>query len=163
MNNIKTYEGFFDWFKGKKSEEDKIIFDFIKRLRKVNGISPYEIKLNTEGTEEGEQYWTSYEVIFDDVPIKITKIESDKKYRLGWSDDAQEEWISEGRVKKNNHIFYSLWLEYLEERLSGSVDIMEELFELTDKVYKEDVRARRIKRIRDEMNPAADKISDTDN
>jgi len=42
MRLIKTYEGFFDFFK--KSEDDKIALEYINRLKKVKGISPYSIK-----------------------------------------------------------------------------------------------------------------------
>lgn len=32
MNTIKTFEGFFDIFKKKRSADDKIVIDYIKRL-----------------------------------------------------------------------------------------------------------------------------------
>jgi len=49
VKNIKTYEGFFDLFR-KKSEDDKLALDFMKRLQRIKGISPYKIEKNTEGT-----------------------------------------------------------------------------------------------------------------
>jgi hypothetical protein len=35
MNTIKTYEGFFDFFKKKESDDDKIVKDYIKRFKNL--------------------------------------------------------------------------------------------------------------------------------
>ena len=52
MKHLKKYnEGFFDFFR-KKSEDDKIALEFIKRLERVKGISPYTLSYNPEGSDE---------------------------------------------------------------------------------------------------------------
>ena len=40
MKTLKTYEGFFDFFKSQPTEDDKIALEYIARLKKVRGISP---------------------------------------------------------------------------------------------------------------------------
>lgn len=118
MKYIKTYEGLFDFFRKKseddKSEDDKIALEFTKRLEKVHGISPYTIKINTEGTEDGEQYWTRYKIDFDDTPIRIVKVEADRKYKNGWNVEYQKTLINQGAVRKSNHILYALCFSYRE-------------------------------------------------
>jgi len=83
VKHLKTYEGLFDFFK-KKSEDDKLALDFMRRLQRIKGISPYKIEKGLEGTEEGESYFTRYKIFFDDTIIKITKAVADKKYKSGW-------------------------------------------------------------------------------
>ena len=36
MRTIKTFEGFFDFLKKKRSDDDKIVMDYIKRLEYLN-------------------------------------------------------------------------------------------------------------------------------
>ena len=79
MKTIKTFEGFFDIFKKNRSEDDKIVIDYIKRLEHLKKylekgeVAPYEITISTEGTEPGENYYKRYRFMFDDSPIKIIK------------------------------------------------------------------------------------------
>ena len=157
MKHLKTYEGLFDLFR-KKSEDDKLALDFMKRLQRIKGISPYKIEKGTEGTEEGEMYFTRYKIFFDDTPIKISKGWADSKYRSGWNEETQEEYIKDGCVKKNNHVFFKLYVQYPDAIIIASPNIMEDFFDLAEEVYNRDVKLRRIKKIRDEMNPAADKL-----
>jgi hypothetical protein len=162
MEYIKTYEGFFDFFGRKKeiSEDDKIINDYIKRLKRIKGVSPYDITLDTHGTEEGEKYHYRYKVWFEDTPIHIRAASCASKYKLGWSEETQKGWIEDGAIKKNNHLFYSMSVEVMGEEvyIKTSASKIEELFNLVQNVYKIDKEARRIQKIRTEMNPAADKL-----
>jgi hypothetical protein len=64
MRSIKTYEGFFDFFKKKISEEDKVCQEYISRLEKVKGISPYKITSVFRDDEQIEKH--EYKVEFDD-------------------------------------------------------------------------------------------------
>lgn len=157
MKHLKTYEGLFDFFR-KKSEDDKLALDFMRRLQRIKGLSPYKIEKDTEGTEEGECYYTRYKIFFDDTPIKISKGEADSKYGLGWTEGTQESYIKNGAVKKNNWVFFKLYAEYPDASIIASPNIMEDFFDLADEIYNRDVKLRRIKKIRDEMNPAADKL-----
>ena len=43
MKHIKSINELFGFFKKKDDEEDKIALEFIKRLEKVKGESPYKI------------------------------------------------------------------------------------------------------------------------
>lgn len=160
MKNIKTYEGFFDFFRKKqKSEDDKIIDTFIKRLKRIKDISPYKITLSTTSTVEGEQYWTKYEVEFEDVPFRIVKAEADRKYP-SWSVEFQKGSIDMGAVKKDNHTFYFIKTYPIDGEVvvTPSITKIEELFDLVDDVYKKDKKAKEIKKITDEINPAADRL-----
>ena len=155
MKYIKTYEGLFDFFR-KKSEDDKIALDYIKRLERVKGISPYPLSYNSQGTDEDTELMR-YRVIFDDTPIRIGRYSVTNRRLTGWDEETQSRWIKEdGAVKKNNKVFYRLYLENPDESVLASCDILEELFDLTEKVFKKNKTAMRIKKIQDEMNPAAD-------
>ena len=141
MKNIKTYEGFFDLFR-KKSEDDKLALDFMKRLQRIKGISPYKIEKDTEGTEEGEKYYTRYKIFFDDTPIKIAKAQADSKY-TGWDVETQESYIKDGCVKKNNHVFFKLYAEYPDASIIASPNIMEDFFDLVEEVYNRNIKLSR--------------------
>ena len=156
MKHVKTYEGFFDLFR-KKSEDDKLALDFMKRLQRIKGISPYKIEKDTEATIEGEQYWTKYRIFFDDTTIKITKAQADSKY-TGWDVETQEAWIKDGAVKKNDYVFFGIIAEYVGEHIVCSPSIAEDFFDLAEEVYNRNVKLSRVKKIRDEMNPAADRL-----
>lgn len=56
-------------------------------------------------------------------------------------------------------MLYALVIENVDEYVIASVDVLEELFELAEKVFKENKKAMRIKRIQDEINPAADLLN----
>jgi hypothetical protein len=162
MKHLKKYnEGFFDFLR-KQSEDDKIVDTFIKRLKKIKGISPYDITFSDDGTVQEEQYWSKYRVEFEDVPFRISKLEADKKYRNGWGTETQKGYLESGAVKKSNHIFYGIFTFPMGEevRVTASLRKTEELFELIEEVYKKDLNARRIKKIRDELNDAADLMDD---
>jgi hypothetical protein len=149
MKHLKRYdEGIFDFFRS-NSEDDKIALDFMKRLKRISGISPYKIEFDNKGTEDGESYFKRYKIIFDDVPIKITQGVCDKRYTAGWSEETQKSWIKTGAIRKNNHTFYSLYTIQQKEYILARVDIVEDLFELVEKIYNEDKKHRRIKKIKD--------------
>jgi hypothetical protein len=184
MEYIKTYEGFFDGLFGRKkkdldkpkpdieaesiTEDDKIINMYFRRLERIKGISPYDIQYTDKGTEQGEQYWDKYTVLFDDVPFSVRRVASDLKYSEGWADDTQKNWISNGGIRKNNHVFYRIvsWPAVSsggdDQNDDDIVPLVtswpraEQLFKLAEKLYKQDKYSRRIKRITDEINPAAD-------
>lgn len=159
MKHLKRFdEGFFDLFKKKWSEDDKIILEFIKRLERVKDVSPYEIELSTAGTEPGETYETTYKVIFDDVTVKIRKVECDRKYRTGWHEETQKRWVKDGAVRKNNHIFYGCTIYMIDgkEGLTPSLKVTEQFFELVKKVNEQSKYKSKINKIKGEMNPAAD-------
>jgi hypothetical protein len=161
MKHLNPYnEGFFDFLR-KQSEDDKIVDTFIKRLKRIKGISPYDITFSDSGTEQGEQYWSKYKVEFEDVPFKVVRVYADRKYKQGWTEETQKEWTESGAVKKNNSTFYGIFTFPMGEevRVTPSLRKIEELFELTEEVYKKDLNARRIKKITDELNPAADRLN----
>ena len=160
-----TYEGFFDFFKKSESDDDKIVKDYIKRLDHLKTylergkVAPYDILINTDGTEQGESYYTRYRFIFDDSAIKIVKAESDKKY-TGWNIESQKDFIEQGGVKKKNSVFYLLSIERAEETVRGSADLLEDLYELAEWCFRRNKENKRIAKIRGNMNPAADLLDD---
>lgn len=160
MKHLKSYnEGILDFFRS-KSEDDKIALEFIKRLEKVEGISPYPLTYNSQGTDEDIEMMR-YRVIFDDTPIRIGRYSViNPTLTRGFNQQTQKDWIQQGAVKKNNKLFYALFIETIDgqEYVSASWRVLEELYDLTEKVFKENKTAMRIKKIRDEINPAADKL-----
>ena len=158
MKNIKTYEGFFDFFR-KQSEDDKIVDMYIKRLKRIKDISPYKITFSDNGTVPNEQYWTKYKVEFEDVPFRVVKAEADGRFTF-WSEQTQKNYLEGGNVKKNDCIFYGMITFPMGDavRVTPSLRKIEELFHLVEEVYKKDQNARRIKKITDEINPAADRL-----
>ena len=166
MKTIKTFEGFFDIFKKKRSADDEIVIDYIKRLEHLKTylekgeVAPYEITTNPEGTEPGEKYFSRYRFMFDDSPIRIVKTQSDSKYGQGWGQETQKNYIDQGCVKKNNHVFYKLHMENADEPVKANVDLLEEFHELAEWCYKTNKENIRIKKIRGNMNPAADLLDD---
>jgi hypothetical protein len=165
MKYLKSFnEGFFDLFKRRfsavESEDEKILNEFIIRLRRVKGESPYIIKLDTSGTEEGESQHDRYIVEFDDVPLETRRAVANSKYLRGWNEETQERWLKQGAIKKNGSVFYSVSLSPMGEKTYMNITWQkaEEIFNLVDSVYKGDKEWRRIEKIRMEMNPAADRL-----
>jgi hypothetical protein len=159
MKNLKTYEGFFDFFKSKPSADDEIALAFIKRLKKVKGISPYKITYNPGDRNDSYQI-DKYDVNFDDTPIKLLSVISNRP--SGFDDQSQEMIINKGLARINSREFYGLNIscEGELENCKAKGSIIKELVKLVENVYKEDKEARRIEHIKINMNDAADLISD---
>jgi len=157
MKNIKTYEGFFDFFKKKKSEDDQIGEDYLKRLKNLKsflekgGVSPYEI-VSKHDIDEDSKY-LRYTLTFDDGAIRICKVEADKKYRQGWNLQTQKEFIERGCVKKNNHVLYLLDIKRVEECLLADWTILEDIFEMAEWCFNKNQKNIRINKIKGDMNP----------
>lgn len=161
MKNIKTYEGFMDFFKSKDSEEDLIILQYIKRLEKVTGLSPYKININSNPTNDSSYKIDRYEVVFDDTPIKIWKVLSLRN--SGFDEQSKNLLLSKGLSMKNAKEFYGIKIQAEEkwEKISPKVKYIEKLFNLAEKVYKEDKRRRKLDNINININPAADLIEES--
>ena len=86
--------------------------------------------------------------------------QSDSKYGQGWGQETQKNYIDQGCVKKNNHVFYKLHMENADEPVKANVDLLEEFHELAEWCYKTNKENIRIKKIRGNMNPAADLLDD---
>lgn len=159
MKNLKTYEGFFDFFKSKPSADDEIALSFIKRLKKVKGISPYKITYNP-GDRNDSYKIDKYDVDFEDTPIKLWSVIS---YRPeGFDEQSQDMLIKKELARVNSKEFYGLKVscEGELENCKAKAKLIKELVELVEKVYKEDKEARRIEKIKINMNNAADLIPD---
>jgi len=162
MRVIKTYEGFFDFFKKKSedSEDDKIALEYINRLKKIKDISPYNIKKDDDPHQEFNYSILRFVVDFDDTPIKCTKVVYHRSH--GFDEPAQELLMSRGGIKKNDREFYALSVKVDEEMVSvkAKVSLIDELYHLIDAVYKKDKEARRIQKIKSNLNKAADLLDD---
>jgi hypothetical protein len=162
MRVIKTYEGFFDFFKksSSDSEDDKIALEYINRLKKVKDISPYSITKDDEVYQEFGYSILRYNVNFDDTPIRCTKVVSHRP--IGFDESSQEILTNRGGIKKNDKEFYSLSAKVEEEResIKAKVSIIDDLYHLIEDVYKKDKEARRIQRIKSNLNKAADLLDD---
>ena len=157
MKIIKTYEGFFDFFKSKPTEDDEIALSFIKRLNKVKGISPYSI-IYPPGDRTDAYQIDKYEVNFDDTPIKLWSVVS---FRTGGFDEqSQVMLLRKGLSKISNSEFYGVKIlcEGEEEKCKAKGKIVKQLFDLTKSVYENDKEARRIEHIKINMNDGADLI-----
>ena len=81
MKNLKTYEGFFDFLKRKKvdndiknSEDDNIALEYIRRLKRIKGISPYDITSLPDRDQSPNFTILKFIIDFEDTPINIFKI-----------------------------------------------------------------------------------------
>lgn len=158
---IRTFEGFFDFFKKKETEDDKIALQFIQRLEKVTGISPYDIDLITYKTlphwtneikkdpNIPEEYFSKiYLVKFDDVQLIITN----DRHGIVRNDTGEvvkyKKCINKWKIFIGNDI--------LAERILANDKIRERLFNLVDKIYNQNQELKRIQKIKGELNPEAD-------
>jgi hypothetical protein len=155
MNNLKTYEGFFDFFK--KSEDDKIALEYIKRLKRIKDISPYDIEFKP-GEPNNNYSIEKFTIKFDDTPMSITKVTS--LIVGGFLTSTKDMLIDRGFVKKNNSEFYRLAVdcEGEVEELKASASLLKDVFNLCKSVYRKDIESRRIRKINLNINPAADKL-----
>lgn len=165
MKNLKTYEGFFDFFKKKESEDDKIAQGYLKRLEHLKSflekgeVSPYEIVFSDHNSDADRSY-LRYTFTFDDGAVRICKAEADKKFRHGWNEETQKDFIDQGCVKKNNHVLYMLDIKRVDECVIADWTILEELFELAEWCFKKNKQNIRINRIKGDINPSADLLDD---
>lgn len=160
MKNLKTYEGFFDFLKSKPSADDEIALEYIKRLKKVRGISPYKITLD-EGNNNNEAHKVNKWIVdFEDTPIKLWEVVSFKT--LGFDEESQILLLSKNFIKISNKEFIGINVicEGEPENCSPRTKIAKEFLDLVKSVYEKDKEARRIEHIRINMNKAADLIED---
>lgn len=160
MKNLKTYEGFFDFFKSKPSADDEIALEYIARLKKVKGISPYKITydpINREGNNFEIDKWI---VDFEDTPIKLWSVISLRGN--GFDEQSQDLLISKKLARYSDKEFYGLNVicEGEPENCKANPKILKELVELVKSVYENDKEARRIEKIKVNINKAADLIED---
>jgi hypothetical protein len=160
MKNLKTYEGFFDFLKSKPSADDEIALEYIARLKKVRGISPYKITFE-EGTGNNDSHKVNKWIVdFEDTPIKLWEAVSFRN--LGFDEESQILLLTKKLVKISNKEFIGINVicEGEVERCSPKARIAKEFLDLVKSVYEKDKEARRIEHIRINMNKAADLIED---
>ena len=159
-----TYEGFFDFFKKKESDDDRIALIYLKRLKNLKSfleggeVSPYEIVSNHD-IDEDKKY-LRYNLTFDDGVIRICKAQADKKFKQGWNLQSQKEFIEQGCVKKNNHVLYLFDIKRAEECVVADWTILEELFEMAEWCFNKNNQNIRINKIKKDINPSADLLDD---
>lgn len=153
-------EGLFDFFSRKVTEDDKIALEYIKRLKKVKGISPYKITKND--TTNGDSYTINkWNVDFEDTPIKLWAVISTRT--SGFDEQSQELLLSKKLAKYSRYEFYGLDIkcEGETENCKASAKVLKELVELTEAVYENDKETRRIEKIKINLNDAADLIDES--
>jgi hypothetical protein len=164
MKHLKTFNQInelFGLFKKKSqtlSDEDEIVMGYIKRLERIEGISPYPIIYSEKNAlTSGQAVAYRYKIEFGDTPIHIIKVKiTDNRYNR-FTPELKQEFIDKGAVFKTEREFYNLHLSYpVDDDLMANWKLLEELYNLTEKIYKEDKRLRKIQKIKDEINPAAD-------
>jgi hypothetical protein len=168
MSNLKTYEGFFDFFKKKpvlsevESEDDKIIQEYIDRLKRIKDISPYDIELEVGAAikqfDASDCEYQKYSIGFEDTPIRIVKIEILSTQYNRFTPDLKKKLLDDGGVFKKENLLYMCYLMNPRENIYASWQKLEELFNLTKDIYTKDKNARRVNRIKMEINPAADRL-----
>jgi hypothetical protein len=159
MKTLKTYEGFFDLFKSQPSEDDKIALEYIARLKKVKGISPYKIT-HDPGDRDNTFEIDRWIVDFEDTPIKLWSVISLRPN--GFDEQSQELLLNKKLSRHNDKEFYGMNVicEGEPENCKAKSKIIKEFVELVKSVYENDKEARRIEHIRINMNKAADLIED---
>jgi hypothetical protein len=153
-------EGLFDFFSKKVTEDDKIALEYIKRLKKVKGISPY--KITKDDTSNGDSYTINkWNVDFEDTPIKLWSVISTRT--SGFDEQSQELLISKKLAKYSRYEFYGLNIkcEGETENCKASAKVLKELVELVEAVYENDKETRRIEKIKINLNDAADLIDES--
>jgi hypothetical protein len=143
MKHIKSVNEFFDFFK-KDDEYDKIALVFINRLKKVKDFNPYKIEKEILDNNSGNLI--TYKVDFDDTPIEIKRIK--------WK---QIEY--QGKILEDGYVLYTICIGD-REKVICKEKYLEQLFDLVDKIYKNDIRRKRIEKINTEINPAADLLEE---
>lgn len=153
-------EGFLDLFRKQKpeTEYDKMLNQFIERLEKVKGKSPYQIKYLRRGElpywyyeikdriKTNYYYSGVYLVKFDDIQLMISSGDSRKEnstkfkkspypYRIFIGNEMVAEEIKPDETKES---------------------IRKRLFELVDKIYKQTKEIERLEKLKGEINPSAD-------
>lgn len=166
MKHLNSYnEGFLDYFK-KDTPDDKITMDMIHRLEKVKDKNPYHIEeimdgdgklpewlSSYKGGSDGSEYYSIiYLVRFDDVDILV----SNDRHNLV---NVQTGSPAGHKMCKNPWKFFIGTTE-LCEKINSKESYREKLFHLIDKIYKEDNERKRIERIQNEINPAADLLEE---
>lgn len=126
MKYIKSINEFFGFFKD--DEEDKIALQFIERLEKVKGDSPYEIKYIIV-----DEYNYQYEVSFDDVIL----IASRQIYN---------------QVSMNS--IYRLVID--DEKINCKGKYAKKIFNLINTIYQSDIKRKKLNKLKQNINPAAD-------
>jgi hypothetical protein len=155
----KVNEGFFDFFKKKESEDDKIANQFIQRLEKIKGESPYEITDITRDkvpswcyelpkSEEAEYYNKIYLIKFDDLDLIITND------RHSLVDNQTGQIVGEEKCKNQWKLL--IGNDEIAERIQAKESIRRKIFRLVDEIYKRDKEVRRVQKIKREINPEAD-------
>jgi hypothetical protein len=155
----KVNEGFFDFFKKKESEDDKIANQFIQRLEKIKGESPYEITDVDRGkvpswcyelpkSEEAEYYNKIYLIKFDDLDLIITND------RHSLVDNQTGQIVGEEKCKNQWKLL--IGNDEIAERIQAKESIRRKIFRLVDEIYKRDKEVRRVQKIKREINPEAD-------
>lgn len=161
LTKSDSNEGFLDLFRKKnpETEYDKMLNQFIERLEKVSGKSPYQIKkLNGRGEfpfwyfdikdrlVTNEYYNVVYLIKFADIHLMISSGDSRKEnstkyrkspypYRIFMGNESVAEEIKPEESKESNR---------------------KRLFELVDKIYKQTKEIDRIEKLKGEINPSAD-------
>jgi hypothetical protein len=161
MRHLKKFNELneiFSLFKRKLSDEDEIVMEYIKRIKRIKDKSPYPISYSEkDAVDNGSATAYRYKIDFGDIPICIIKVKiTDRRYDR-FTPELKNKFIDIGAVFKKDTEFYTLHLFYpIDDFLMASWQVLEELYNLAEKVYKEDKRVLRIDKIRDEINPAAD-------
>lgn len=148
MKHIKSINELFGFFKKKDDEEDKIALEFIKRLEKVKGESPYKIskldpniiinyyidgELNHQGKTYINERGNIYEVVFDDVVIRTI-------------------FLPKG--SDNNANVYGLVVD--DDKLRCKTKYREGIYRIVKSIYDNTERLKVVNKMKRNINPAAD-------
>jgi hypothetical protein len=154
MKHVKTFEGFFDFFKRKYSDLDQLVVDLSNKLKSKDVESINIDKFNTGvssaiDTNNKNIQNVKYSVNFDNIDFSIYK--SHNKTFIGepsdiplykinstlsknyWSEEFQKSLIDNGAVKASSDLFYKL--EINNEPIICECDLIQDLFDLVDDMY----------------------------
>jgi hypothetical protein len=122
MKHLKTYEGLFDFFKRSKqpsqpieeSEDDKIIQEYINRLKRIKDISPYDIKFDVGAAlqqfDASQCEYQKYSIDFEDTPIRIVKVEIVSTQYNRFTPDLKKKLLDDGGIFKKESLLYMCYL-----------------------------------------------------
>jgi len=151
MKHVKTFEGFFDFFKRKYSDLDQLVVDLSNKLKSKDVESINIDKFDTGASSDIDTnnkniQNVKYSVNFDNIDFSIYRSHNKTfigepsdiplykiNSTLSWSEEFQKSLIDNGAVKASSDLFYKL--EINNEPIICECDLIQDLFDLVDDMY----------------------------
>lgn len=154
MKNIKTYEGFLDFFKSKKgpAKQNSLVEECISEVKDLHLLkseisrtiktSKGEIQHNTSLIWLEKPYIVKYKLNVDESRtdrqkelfsnLLIIKCATEEN-KFKWTDEQEKEWLENGAAKKNDYEIYRLNID--DKPVKADAELLEQLFNAIDNEF----------------------------